>query len=84
MPHPRRERYSPKDLLPAVQGDRHLETVLGILAQHRVVLGIRANGTLRARKLGDRTLHPDLAQLVARHAAALLTVVKAQQQKRGS
>ena len=84
MTHPRRVLYRPGDLLllPEVEGDVGLETVLTILAQNKVTLSLRANGALRARKLGYRRLHPDLASLVARHAEALLAVVRAHQAQR--
>ena len=77
MMHSRREIYRPRDLLHDVQGDVDMVTVLTILDQHRVVLGIRSTGRLRARRLGERTLHPDLVQLIARHEDTLLAVVTA-------
>ena len=81
MTHSRREIYLPHVLLNDIQGDVQMETLLQILAQHHLVLGIRANGSLRVRRLGQRTLHPDLAQLVARHEDTLRAVVLAHRAK---
>jgi hypothetical protein len=79
MTHPRRKRYHPRDLLHDVQGDAQLSTVLTILEQNGIVLGLRTNGMLRVRILGRRTLPLDLAQLVARWQEDLLAVVRAHQ-----
>ena len=73
----RAERYSARVLLDDVQEDPRMTTVLAILAQHQVTLSLRANGELRARILGRRGMHPDLARLVWLHAEALLAAVKA-------